>query len=112
MSRSSWSIASVALLAACASVVEDRVVPETPEGRPVVATLQLRDRELTISSTGSGVRYDVKDASGLLVQSQLTLDELAEIAPELAEVVRSAAVRADLGPGQYFDASRASAPTR
>jgi hypothetical protein len=103
-------MASVVLLAACAGVVEDRVVPETPEGRPVVATLHLRDRELTISSTGSGVRYDVKDGSGKLVQSQLTLDELAVIAPELAEVVRSAAVRADLTPGQYLDASRTALP--
>jgi len=81
-------------LCACAAAVEDAPVAEPDDAAPVIATLQLRDHQLTIASTTVGVRYSVTDSSG--TRSQLTLEELAAFAPELAELVRSASARAGL----------------
>jgi hypothetical protein len=88
MTRTSFLLAGSALLA-CAGAVEDAPIAEPNEAAPVVATLQLRDRQLTIASTPNGVRYDVVDAGGM--RSHLTLEQLEAFAPELAELVRSAA---------------------
>lgn len=82
-------------LCACAGAVDDAPVAEPDEAAPVIATLQLRDRQLTIASTSVGVRYNVTDSSG--TRAQLTLEELAVLAPELAELARSASARAGLG---------------
>jgi hypothetical protein len=68
----------------------------------VVATLQLRDGELTISSTSSGVRYDVADNTGR-IRSQLTLAELEAFAPELGALVRSASVQRKPGLDARID---------
>ena len=86
----------VLLLAACAGATEEGPIAEAPEEPgPVIAIFELRDRKLTISSSsgasdqrGSGVRYEVTDAVGQ-TYSQLTLEELEAVAPELAKLVRS-----------------------
>jgi hypothetical protein len=82
-------------LCACAAALDDAPVAEPDDAAPVIATLQLRDRSLSIASTTAGVRYGVTDSSG--TRAQLTLEELAVLAPELAELARSASARAGLG---------------
>ncbi len=86
----------VSFLSACAGVVEDSAATAPSGSAPVVATFQLRDGELTISSTSSGVRYDVADDTGR-IRSQLTLEELDAFAPELGALVRSASARRQPG---------------
>jgi hypothetical protein len=102
MTRITFLLAGSALLA-CAAVVEDAPLAEPHEAGPVVATLELRDRQLTIASTGDGVRYDVTDASG--TRPHLTLEQLEAFAPELAAIVRSASARHGLGLDARLDAS-------
>ena len=89
-------VSGASFLGACAGAVEDSPVTALSAPAPVVATLQLRDGELTISSTSRGVRYDVADDTGR-IRSQLTLEELEAFAPELGELVRSASARRQPG---------------
>jgi hypothetical protein len=84
------SACAAALLSACSSSIDEGPGAEPPV-TPVVATLLLRDRRLTISSTPSGVRYEVADA--VSTRSQLSLEELEAFAPELGELVRTASAR-------------------
>lgn len=103
MSRTLLLLAAGASCACAAAVVEDAPLVDADSAAPVIATLQLRDRELTVASTASGVRYGVSDSSG--TRSQLTLDELEALAPELADIVRSASARAGFGVDARLDAS-------
>jgi hypothetical protein len=81
-------IAVTALLVSCAGVVNENAFLEEPGESPVIGTLQLRDRGLTITSTEEGVRYRITD--GLDTSALLTVEELEARAPELAEVIQSA----------------------
>jgi hypothetical protein len=107
MVRIALSIACV-LFSACAASVGESALADPPLAAPVIATLQLRDRQLTISSTSSGIRYDVAEPSG--IRSQLTLDELEAFAPELAELVRTASARLGSEPDARLDARPAMDP--
>lgn len=88
------SVLAGSAVLACAAAVEDAPVVEPEEVAPVIATLELRDRRLTVASTSSGVRYDVTDAGG--TRAHLTIEQLEAVAPELAELVRSASARSAL----------------
>jgi hypothetical protein len=57
-----------------------------------------------MSSTSGGVRYDVADATGR-VHSQLTLEELEALAPELGALVRSASAQRQPGLDARVDGS-------
>jgi hypothetical protein len=107
MARIALSVVCV-FFSACAAAVGESALADPPVAAPVIATLQLRDQQLTISATSSGIRYDVAEPSG--IRSQLTLDELEAFAPELAELVRTASARLGSGPDARLDTAAATDP--
>jgi hypothetical protein len=59
----------------------------------VIATLRTRDSQLTVSSSGGIVLYTLVDEQG--ATKSLTLEQLQAHDPNLYEVVKSAAARAN-----------------
>ncbi|MEM8612985.1 MAG: hypothetical protein AAGF93_13275 [Cyanobacteria bacterium P01_H01_bin.105] len=84
----SAALLTTALISGLTSLTKAEQTPiQSNDTAPVISQLAFRDRTVTITSHPSGYRYSIADASGSILSTALTEEEIADQYPGLFELL-------------------------
>ena len=66
-------------------------------GAPIVAYLELRDHWVAVHADAGAQTYTVRTSAGLLIGEELTLAQLSDLVPDVAESLRTALAGGEAG---------------